>query len=60
MDEEYDFSKAKRARHIPHLTRLRDAESGNTRITIMLDNDTLASFRTKAKAEGIGYQTLIN
>ena len=26
----------------------------------MLDNDLLATFRAKAEAEGIGYQTLIN
>jgi hypothetical protein len=26
----------------------------------MLDNDLLLTFRAKAEAEGIGYQTLIN
>jgi hypothetical protein len=26
----------------------------------MLDNDLLVTFRAKAEAEGIGYQTLIN
>jgi hypothetical protein len=26
----------------------------------MLDNDVLVSFRARAEAEGIGYQTLIN
>lgn len=33
---------------------------GKTRITMMLDNDLLVTFRAKAEAEGIGYQTLIN
>ena len=27
---------------------------------MMLDNDLLVTFRAKAEAEGIGYQTLIN
>lgn len=60
MRKEYDFSKAKRAKDVPHLARLRAQASGKTRITIMLDNDLLATFRARAEAEGICYQTLIN
>jgi uncharacterized protein (DUF4415 family) len=60
MRKQYDFSKAKRAKHIPHLSRLRTAAKGKTRITIMLDNDLLMTFRAKAESEGTGYQTLIN
>jgi len=60
MRKEYDFSKAKRAKDVPHLAELQAATKGKTRITIMLDNDLLATFRTRAEAEGIGYQTLIN
>ena len=60
MRKEYDFSKAKRAKDIPHLAKLQTAESGKTRITIMLDNEIINSFRAKAKKEGLGYQTLIN
>lgn len=60
MRKEYDFSKAKRAKDVPHLARLQAQASSKTRITIMLDNDLLATFRAKAEAEGIGYQTLIN
>jgi uncharacterized protein (DUF4415 family) len=60
MRKQYDFSKAKRAKDVPHLARLQAEVKGKTRITIMLDSDLLVSFRAKAEAEGIGYQTLIN
>ena len=60
MRDEYDFSKAKRAREVPHLAELQAEASGKSRITIMLDNDILLAYRSRAKAEGIGYQTLIN
>ena len=60
MRKEYDFSKAKRAKDVPHLARLQAEARGKSRITILLDNDVLMSFRAKAEAEGIGYQTLIN
>ncbi len=33
---------------------------GKTRITIYLDDEILDSFRAKAEAQGLGYQTLIN
>lgn len=60
MRKEYDFSKAKRAKDVPHLAKLQSAAKGKSRITILLDNDVLLGFRAKAEAEGIGYQTLIN
>jgi uncharacterized protein (DUF4415 family) len=60
MRKEYDFSKAKRAKTVPHLARLQADAKGKTRITIMLDNDLLMAFRAKAESEGTGYQTLIN
>ena len=52
MRSEYDFSKAKRGAVI--------SSPGKTRITIMLDNDVLDAFRTRADSEGRGYQTAIN
>lgn len=52
MRNEYDFSKAKRGAVI--------ASPSKTRITIMLDDDVIETFRTRADAEGAGYQTLIN
>ncbi len=60
MRNQYDFSKAERAKDIPHLARLQAEAKGKTRITIMVDNDLLMAFRAKAESEGIGYQTLIN
>lgn len=60
MRKEYDFTDAKRAKDVPHLAKLQAEASGKSRITIMLDNDVLLAFRSRAKSEGIGYQTLIN
>ena len=60
MRKEYDFSKAKRAKNVPHLARLQAEAKGKTRITIMLDNFVIEAFRQLAETEGIGYQTLIN
>ena len=60
MRKEYDFSRAKRAKDVPHLARLQAEAKGKTRITIMLDNFVIEAFREMAEAEGIGYQTLIN
>ena len=60
MRKQYDFSKARRAKDVPHLTKLQTAAKGKTRITMMLDSDLLVTFRARAEAEGIGYQTLIN
>ena len=60
MRKQYDFSKAKRASTVPHLARLQAEAKGKTRITIMLDNDLLMTFKAKAESEGTGYQTLTN
>jgi len=60
MRKEYDFSKAKRAKDVPHLAKLQSEEKGKTRITIMLDNEVIKKFRLRADKEGLGYQTLIN
>jgi uncharacterized protein (DUF4415 family) len=50
--KDYDFSNARRGPVIP--------SKGKTRITIMLDDDVLEHFRSKAEEEGTGYQTMIN
>ena len=52
MREEYDFSQAKRGAAI--------ASPGKTRITIMLDDDVIEFFLTRAEAAGTGYQTMIH
>jgi uncharacterized protein (DUF4415 family) len=60
MRKEYDFKNARRAKDVPHLARLQSEAAGKTRITIMLDNAVLESFRARAEQTGAGYQTLIN
>lgn len=60
MQDEYNFSNAKRAKDVPHLAKLRSESKSKTRITKMLDDDILETFKTRASAEGMGYQTLIN
>ncbi len=61
MKAEYDFTKAKRAKDVPHLAKLQSATAkGKTRVTMFLDDSVLETFRFRAEAEGRGYQTLIN
>ena len=61
MKTEYDFSKAKRAKNVPHLAKLQaENATGKTRITMYLDAAVLQAFRNQAETEGKGYQTLIN
>ncbi len=48
----YDFRRARRGSVLP--------ARGKTRITMYLDDDVLAAFRSEASTSGIGYQTLIN
>jgi uncharacterized protein (DUF4415 family) len=60
MRKEYDLSKARRAKDVPHLAKLQAEAKGKTRITIMLDNLVLEAFRQQAVSQGVGYQTLIN
>jgi uncharacterized protein (DUF4415 family) len=54
VKREYDFSKAKRGAVLP-------VPKGKTRITIRLDEDVIAWFRTWVEEAGGGnYQSLIN
>ena len=54
MRKEYDFSKAKRGPVVAPV-------KGKSRITIRLDDDVLAWFKTQVHAAGGGnYQSLIN
>ena len=52
MRKQYDFSGAKRGAVIK--------QSGKTRITIYIDDNTLQEFRRRADVSGRGYQTTIN
>lgn len=60
MRKHYDFTQAKAAKDVPHLSKFHKQNSGKTRITIMLDNVILDTFKERADDRGIGYQTLIN
>jgi uncharacterized protein (DUF4415 family) len=54
MRKEYDFSKAKRGSVVP-------VPKGKKRITIRLDDDLIAWFKSRVHAAGGGnYQSLIN
>jgi hypothetical protein len=52
MKAEYDFSRGKRGAVVP--------SKGKTRISIFIDNATLAEFRARAEKAGTGYQTMMN
>jgi len=56
---ERDFSHAKRATQVPALARIQAEQTSNEPITIRLDADVLAWFRTQV-AGGGNYQSLIN
>jgi predicted DNA binding CopG/RHH family protein len=55
-----DFADAKPVAAIPALARLQAESGGKSRITIRVDNATLAVFKTRAAKTGGNYQTLIN
>ena len=52
MRKDYDFTNGRRGAVVP--------SKGKTRITIMLDDDVLEHFRSRAEADGVGYQTMIH
>jgi len=56
---ERDFSRAKRASQVPALARIQREQANKERITIRLDADVIAWFRTQVFGGG-NYQTLIN
>ena len=60
MREEYDFSRAKRAKDVPHLAKLQAEMAGKTRITMRVDNTVLAAFKARAESSGGSYQTMMN
>jgi uncharacterized protein (DUF4415 family) len=60
MRKEYDFSRAKRAKDVPHLAELQAEMAGKTRITMRVDNAVLAAFKARAESSGGNYQTIMN
>jgi uncharacterized DUF497 family protein len=57
---EMDFSTAKRVKDVPALAKLQAAKGGKSRITMRVDNATLAVFKVQAEMTGGSYQTLMN
>ena len=55
-----NFSNAKPVSAIPALAKLQAEQEGKSRITIRVDNATLAIFKVRAEMTGGNYQTLIN
>ena len=55
-----DFTEAKRVSQVPALARLQAEQGGKSRITMRVDNATLAVFKARAEMIGGNYQTLMN
>lgn len=55
-----DFADAKPVAEIPALAALQAAQGGKSRITMRVDNATLAIFKARAEMTGGNYQTLMN
>jgi hypothetical protein len=53
MRKEYDFSKARRAKDVPHRAKLQAGAKGKTGITIMLGNLVFEAFRQQAESQGL-------
>jgi uncharacterized protein (DUF4415 family) len=57
---EMDFCDAKPVSEISALAQLQAEHGGKSRITMRVDNDTLAIFKVRAEMSGGNYQTLMN
>lgn len=55
-----DFADAKPVKDVPSLAALQAAQGGKSRITMRVDNATLAIFKARAEMTGGNYQTLMN
>jgi len=55
-----DFSDALPVSEVPALARLQAEHGGKTRITMRVDNATLAAFKARADKAGASYQTMMN
>jgi predicted DNA binding CopG/RHH family protein len=58
--KDYDFADAKTVAKTPHLAKLQAAAGKKTRITMRVDSNVLAVFKTRAEIAGGSYQTLMN
>ena len=55
-----DFTEAQPVDEIPALAKLQAAHGRKSRITMRVDNATLAVFKARAEMTGGNYQTLMN
>lgn len=55
-----DFTDAKPVAEVPALAKLQAAHGGKSRITIRVDNTTLAVFKARAEMTDGNYQTMMN
>ena len=55
-----DFTDAKPVTQVPTLAKLQAEHGGKSRITMRVDNATLAVFKARAEMTGGNYQTLMN
>ena len=55
-----DFSTAKPVVEVPALAKLQADHGGKSRITMRVDNTTLAVFKARAEMCGGNYQTMMN
>jgi uncharacterized protein (DUF4415 family) len=58
--KDMDFEDAKPVAEVPALKRLQAERGGKSRITIRVDNRTLAAFKARAEMTDSNYQTLMN
>ena len=55
-----DFTDAKPVSAIPALAKLQSTHGSKSRITLRVDNTTLAIFKARAEMTGRSYQALLN
>ena len=55
-----DFGDAKPVASVPALAKLQAEHGNKSRITMRVDNTTLAAFKARAEMSGTSYQTLMN
>ena len=55
-----DFTDAKPVAQVPVLAKLQAEHGGKSRITMRVDNTTLAVFKARAEMTGGNYQTMMN
>lgn len=55
-----DFTDAKPVAKVPALAKLQAEHGGKSRITMRVDNTTLAVFKARAEMTGGNYQTMMN